>query len=222
MKMELRNIKCAMCERESEQTILLSNTILGKPDLDMRPAGSMASPAANIQECPYCHYCNFSIDDFIEERFKRTLNPLELWNADSEIQDIIESEPETDARKFRLMAQQFYNNTDYVSTQNYLVKAYWASSIKEHKDQYLQDALTLYEYTKLEDDIKKYIQLSDLNRQYGNLKNAKNLLETAKSLYKVLPEDTSTESYRFFEKCFDFEEYLISQKDLKPHNLSEY
>lgn len=222
MKMELKDIKCAMCEKESEQTILISNTVLGEPDLDLRPAGSMASPAAKIQECPYCHYSSFDITDFIEERFKKTLNPLELWNTDEQIQSIIDNEPEDDARKLRLVAQQYYNILDYVNAQKYLIQAFWASSLKDHKNQYLQDALSIYEYTELENDIKKYIQLSDLNRQYGDLKSAKNLLDTAKALYKVLPEDTSAESYSFFEKCFEFEEYLINQKDSNPHNLSEY
>ena len=158
----------------------------------------------------------------MEDRFKRTLNPLELWNADEEIQSIIDNEPEDDVRKLRLVAQQFYNNGDMENTQKYLIQSYWASSLKEHKDQYLSDALSVYEYTKLEDDIKKFIQLSDLNRQFGDLKASTNFLETAKSLYKILPEDTSSESYKFFEKCFDYEDYLISQKDSKPHNLSEY
>lgn len=222
MKIETIVVKCAMCGNESEQNILMSNMTLGLPDLDMRPAGSMAPLSSGIQECPVCHYINFDISKFSQERFKNTLNPLDMWNADEAIQNIFFAEPDEDARKCRIMAEQLYENLDYNSAYQYLLKSYWTTSTPANKNQYLQDAFYVYKNDLIENEIKRFIQLSDLSRQSKEFEEAKNFLEAAKSLSKNLPEDVSAESTNFFEKCFDFEEDLIQIKDSETHNLSEY
>ncbi len=222
MKLDFVNVKCAICGEESEQAVLLSNTVLGKPDLDMKPNGSMSSLGEGIQECPFCHYCNYNIGEFNQERFKTTLEPLAIWNSDEDIQDIIENEPEEDARKFRIMAEIYYGNLDYNMTYAMLVKAYWCSNIEKNKNQYREDALNIFRYTLLEDEIKRYIQLSDISRQKQDFKSAKNYLEIAKKLYDDLPIDASAESTKLFEDSFDFEDELISSKDTNRHSLDEY
>ena len=222
MKMEMKYVKCALCQKESDQLVVVSNMIVGEPDLDMRPAGSMSSSYAAIQECPFCHYCNYDITQFIQQKYMIALNPLEVWNDDDGIQTIIDNEDEEGPRKFLILAEQYYQEGEESLAQELLIKAYWSSTKKENKEVFLKRAMEIYETSKIEDEIKKYLQLADLNRQLGILNKALNFLQTAKSLYKNLPEDTSTESYNFFDRCFSAEDYLIAVKDINPHNLSEF
>ena len=222
MKIKLVTVKCAMCKEESEQEVLTSNYILGKPDLDMKPAGSKASPAAEIQECPYCHYCNFDLTQFVEERYKNSKTPLTMWLADENIQYVIENETDDDARKSMIMAEQFMNNQDYDATRNMLLKAYWCTNLEEIKKQYRSDFIEVFERFSLENEITKYIQLADVSRQHSEFEKAESYISVAKILFKNLPIETSVENSRFFEECFDFEEELIKEKDIKRHNLSEY
>ena len=222
MKIKLATVKCIMCKEESEQQILYSNSIFGKPDLDMRPSGSKASPAAGIQECPHCHYCNYDLTQYLEETYKTAKAPLTLWVSDENIRNIIENEPDDDARKCMIMAQQSMNNEDFDATRNMLIRAYWCTSFEDQKIQYRNDFIEVFEYYSIENEIKKYIQLSDVLRQAGEFEKAQNYLNTAKSIFKNLPIENSVESTTFFEECFDFEEELINDKDVKSHNLSEY
>ena len=41
MEAERVKIKCAVCGKESEQMVVISNYISGTPDLDLKPNGSM-------------------------------------------------------------------------------------------------------------------------------------------------------------------------------------
>lgn len=222
MKIKLENIKCVMCKEESEQQVLQSNIIMGKPDLDLRPAGSKSSPAAGIQECPYCHYCNYDLTKYIDNTYKNAKAPLSLWLGNENIQYIIENETDDDARKCMIMAEQYMNISDYESTRKMLIKAYWCSSNQEMKEQYRSDFIEVFETFLLENEIKKYIQLSDVSRQHSEFSKAQNYLETAKALYKNLPIETAIESSTFFDECFDFEQELIDEKNVESHNLSEY
>lgn len=58
-------VKCAICRKESTQTVMASsNTFGGTPDLDLRPAEMMRSTMSWwIQECPHCGYISRSLDD---------------------------------------------------------------------------------------------------------------------------------------------------------------
>ena len=222
MKIKQVIVKCAMCKEESEQEVLMSNSIFGKPDLDMKPTGSKASPAAGIQECPFCHYCNFDLTQFIEERYKTAQAPLNLWLNDENISYVIENETDEDAKKCMIMAEQYMNNEDYDATRNMLLKAYWCTGDEEIKKQYRSDFIEVFERYSLENEITKYIQLADVSRQHSEFEKATKFLNTAKELYKNLPIETSVQTSTFFDECLDFEQELISEKDVKSHNLSEY
>ncbi|MBE6633254.1 MAG: hypothetical protein E7620_02805 [Ruminococcaceae bacterium] len=59
-----RTEKCAVCGKQSEQTVLLSSNRFGAPDLDLRPPEMMRSTMGWwVQECPYCGYVAGSIED---------------------------------------------------------------------------------------------------------------------------------------------------------------
>lgn len=63
MKLLAQIIKCAFCGMESEQNVRISSSCFGDMDLDTRPAEmGRYNFFEEIQECPHCHYCNFSIE----------------------------------------------------------------------------------------------------------------------------------------------------------------
>jgi len=55
-------IKCAICNKESEHFVLLSERRSGYSDLDLRPGGhGRENLKFKIQRCPFCGYCAFNI-----------------------------------------------------------------------------------------------------------------------------------------------------------------
>ena len=58
-KIELEQIKCYVCRKTSEHSILVSISYYRLPDLDTRPRTIENSSYLNlwIQECPFCGYC---------------------------------------------------------------------------------------------------------------------------------------------------------------------
>ena len=56
-------VRCAVCGKESEQTIMLSTNQFGASDLDLRPPNMMRSTMSWwIQECPHCGVVSSHID----------------------------------------------------------------------------------------------------------------------------------------------------------------
>ena len=59
--------KCAVCTKTSPQTVLMSTSAWGYPDLDLRPSEmKRSSMFAWLQECPHCGYVAFDIEDEME------------------------------------------------------------------------------------------------------------------------------------------------------------
>lgn len=55
--------KCAVCTETSPQTVLMSTSTLGHPDLDLRPSEMKRSTMfAWLQECPHCGYVAYNIE----------------------------------------------------------------------------------------------------------------------------------------------------------------
>ena len=56
--------KCAVCTKTSPQTVLMSTSTFGYPDLDLRPSEMhRSSMFAWLQECPHCGYVAVDIED---------------------------------------------------------------------------------------------------------------------------------------------------------------
>lgn len=110
-------IKCACCCKESEQTLLLSSSIFGGRDLDTRPSGfGRENLRYEIQECPFCHYCNIRIDD-TEGVFEKIGDEQLVLAHDRSIPDT--------ARRFLLSAMRWSDIGDlYLAGESYL-KAAW-------------------------------------------------------------------------------------------------
>jgi Uncharacterized protein conserved in bacteria (DUF2225) len=65
-------VTCAVCGRQSPQTILFSTSTFGAPDLDLRPPPMKRQTIEYwVQECPHCGYvaCNISDADSRTRRF---------------------------------------------------------------------------------------------------------------------------------------------------------
>ena len=57
-----QSCKCAICDNESEVTVLTSTNSFGSPDLDLRPAEMKRSTMwLWVQKCPYCGYVHSMI-----------------------------------------------------------------------------------------------------------------------------------------------------------------
>lgn len=68
--------KCAVCTETSPQTVLMSTSTWGAPDLDLRPSEMQRSSMfAWLQECPHCGYVAFNIEDELKV-------PSELLKSD--------------------------------------------------------------------------------------------------------------------------------------------
>jgi hypothetical protein len=59
--------KCAVCTKTSPQTVLMSTSSWGYPDLDLRPSEMQRSSMfAWLQECPHCGYVSVDIEKELE------------------------------------------------------------------------------------------------------------------------------------------------------------
>lgn len=57
-------IKCSVCGKEHEYTVVMSTNRFGSPDLDTRPPEMLRSTLPLwVQECPFCGYAAESADD---------------------------------------------------------------------------------------------------------------------------------------------------------------
>ena len=57
-------VKCAVCHRDVEVTMIGSTNQFGSPDLDFRPPEMMRSTMGSwLHECPGCGYCAESLDE---------------------------------------------------------------------------------------------------------------------------------------------------------------
>jgi hypothetical protein len=62
------NVRCRHCGANSEQTVMVSTSTFGAPDLDLRPAEmKRSSMAAWLQLCPHCGYCVPHISEGVPE-----------------------------------------------------------------------------------------------------------------------------------------------------------
>jgi hypothetical protein len=76
-------IVCAVCGKESEQTVIISYSETGYSDLDLRPAEMKRSTLPQwIQECPFCGYSSYSIDT-AEENAKACIESQSFKNLQS-------------------------------------------------------------------------------------------------------------------------------------------
>lgn len=207
MKAERKMLKCAVCNRESEQMLYMSDFIRGYPDFDGKPVGSRLGVGGNIMECPYCHYANYNITETIESRL---FNNLDLWN--SSFQSIINNYSGP-LRKILLVAKQYENHMKYKEAYRTYTLASWASETEEQEKEFRCKALDIFFKKVIQNYRDDLLQITDMVRMEGKFDLALELNEvvdkiTYKSEEKVL-------------KTIDAEKNLIENKDSKRHNLKE-
>jgi hypothetical protein len=73
-------VTCAVCGRQTPQTILFSTSTFGAPDLDLRPPPMKRQTIEYwVQECPYCGYVASNISE-ADSRTRRFLQG-DGWKA---------------------------------------------------------------------------------------------------------------------------------------------
>ena len=212
MTINFVNKVCPVCGKEAEYKEINSYSVFGSPGLDRKPNNSMKPLGEEIQECPYCHYCNYDISKLIESRFA---NNLELWNNDEEIQEIIKTETGA-LRKYLLLAKMYENKMDYLGMYYALINAGWLSE-KEKAKKYLHDALSVYIWEILPTVRSDLMQLADIARQCEYFDVASDVLG---AVHHLINEDDQ-EHYKFEENFIHYELSLIEKQNSAPHNIDE-
>jgi len=211
MKIERIEKKCPVCGKEVECNEIMSYSNFSSPNLDLKPIKSMLALGDEVQECPYCHYCNFDLSKPIEKRF---VNHKDLWDNDEEIQEIIKNEQGA-TKKYMLVAKQFENNMDYENAYNTYIKASWVASSEKAK-KLREDAIDIYIGYVLPNIRTKLMQMADIARQNGYHDVSCALLEAT---HNLLNEED--EGYNLEESIIHYEFELNDIQDIKPHNVDE-
>lgn len=222
MKIQKWSIRCAVCGHESEQDIVMSHSSFGYPDFDMKPSGSMLKIGSNIQECPYCHYCNYDITTTIERRF--TSNP-KLWMESECFKHFMESE-ETNPELFRrseAVAMQYKNNGEYKKYYRELLNMFWImedldkseieGDFEEDKKILRNHLIENYRDHILDEQLDQLLQYADILRMNSNFEEAQKVINSIELLSFRKSED--------FSKIIEKEKEYIEDMDSERHNLSE-
>ena len=214
MEIERVKIKCAVCGKESEQMVVISNYVSGAPDLDLKPNGSMMGIGENVQECPYCHYCNYDISQAVQSRLELE-DSLKLWENDEDIQNIIKSDENPTVKKFLLLAELYRGNLEYEKALKALISASWVTSDDKAKELRNQ-ALSLYISNVIPRIRTKLLQMADIARQNEEYDVALSLVDALTNLLNK--KDCDYKELKSFAK---FEKKLIKEKDNQRHNSRE-
>lgn len=205
-KIEVRSIKCAVCGKESEQRIVLSTNTIGTMDLDTRPAPQARYTIdCEVQECPYCHYCNSNIGIAVPG--------IKTLSKDYRI--LVESrETVSEVKKFILAAALQRESGNALMAGIYYLNAAWISDDRE-------DSCVARKYRKTAaENLLKYLENNcdaaigamtvDVLRRAGKFDAAYSLLI-----------QINHKGDKIIDAVLAYQCKLISAKDETCHKLSE-
>ncbi len=217
MKIIETKLKCAVCGKQSEQKIIESSHTFGaKQHLDTRFDNGVVDK--HIQECPYCHYCNFSIDE-AETVAKKVVESTSF-------QTIYQANIDERAKKYICAAMVNEKAKKFVQAGNLYLFATWI--FEDNKD--LKNATkyrklaykNLIKVADKNEDGDLYIECVDLLRKNKEFEKAQELLLKVKTeLGNVDDEFKDDEAYLMLNNIINFEEKLINKKDFADHLVEE-
>lgn len=205
-----KNIKCAHCGKESEQTVIISTSAFGSMDLDTRPP-MMARGLLpfEVQECPHCHYCDVSIADASVNSDTFPSDYLVIAH-DSKYPEL--------ARRYYLAALLHSAKEDIYGAGIMYLKAAWACDdlhqAELSKAFRKKSAENLLNHTVETGDGDAAVMLVDVLRRAEEFSEADQILQNVK---EAMEDDENG----FINKILDFEGRLIEAKDSKCHTVGE-
>ena len=210
----VKNIKaCAVCGKEDDYMELMSNLVMGTPDLDLKPNGSMASLGDEIQMCQHCGYCNYDISAQFNPDYTTNLHG---WTNNQPVQKIIKRRVNEAVKKYSIMACQYADYDDYENAYIMAIKASWSADNKRLAKELMNDACDIYNEFIAPKRANELFQLVDILRQCKRFDEAIKMLEISKTMI-----NERHDNYDTLKKIADFETILINKKDSSRHNMSE-
>jgi len=196
---------CVVCNNLSDQTGIGSTNALGSPDLDTRPPEMKRSTISHwVEKCPYCGYCNSSIED--------TERGLEEIIYSSEYRTIVENKNYSELANSFLCRSYIYEYLWNLPVSIWSqIHAAWAFDDAEDKQQAkvcrikafsLMEKLWNEDKLLMEEKGGDYILAIDLLRRSEKFDEANDLIQ--KGLFADLDV--------FFLKLLNAEKILVENK----------
>ncbi len=217
MKIEKTKLKCAVCGKQSNQEIVLSQHHFGvKQHLDTRCDNGMVD--VPIQECPHCHYSNSSIDTCEEVTKKIVESPA--------YQAIVSSDLNKKAKSYIQAAIINEKMKNFENAGNLYLFATWVfedENDNKNATKYRKLAYkNLIKVAEEKDDGDTYLQCTDLLRKNKEFDKANELAHKVfLDATNVDPEYRVTNEYVDLLNIIHFERKLIQNKDSADHLVEE-
>ncbi len=217
MKIEKVSLKCAVCGQESVQDVYYStNTIGAERHLDLRcDFGSVNIP---IQECPFCHYCDFDISEqsAVDEEFIKS----------QPYQEVLNSQVSDSVKKYLLSAMINERAGKQKSAALMYLGASWTFEDAEDEENtklYRKKALNLLiDIAFRDEDGDILLQCVDLLRKNGEFEKAQEYLDMLTvDLNAQLEENKDNAQAQMVKKVMDFERNLILALDSKDYLMND-
>ena len=211
----LESVTCAICDHKQIMSLIGSTNSFGYTDLDMRPPEMQRSTIDTwVQRCDSCGYCANSLD--VE-------NPMARSVIESQLYQNTLSNPNYPqlANEFKCKAIIDQANGKYADAAWSSLFAAWACDDEGHSAQAIQcrkEAIQILERAQqenqlmMEREIDQTLLLVDLLRRSGQLKQAEQLIASARK--GPLGED-------YLLQILDYQQTLIKAGDTASHTIGE-
>ncbi|MBO5334415.1 MAG: DUF2225 domain-containing protein [Clostridia bacterium] len=207
MKIAETTVKCSFCQKESQQTALLSCSAFGAMDLDTRPAPmARYALAYEVQECPHCHYCNVAIDQRVAESF----------SFSSDYQAILHNESMAELpKRYYLTAILQEEYGDLAEAGMGYLRAAWCyddeSGMEEAANEARRHAARCFsQYVFEEEDGQAALILLDIFRRIGEREEALGLIDWIGETCKEM-----------VDAIIRFQKRMIENGDRAAHTIDE-
>lgn len=219
--------KCAYCGNESEQTVMMSTSYGGHPDLDLRSKSyGFDSIYLIVDQCPHCGYSNYDISDKIPN-----LNPEILKSQ--EFKDFVEKTKDYGSadsiglykfvgpQTYLIMAYLFESVRDYIHAGNCYLRATWIFDDENNDECAVKTRLkTVESFLKVPDvldNLNFKFQIIDLLRRSSKFDES---LEYIKSFEDLIKENNN-QIDEIFAIISDFQKELIAKKDSSSYTVKD-
>ena len=207
--MRRKVVRCAVCKRETNETVFLSSNAFGYSDLDFRPSEMMRSAMfMMVNICPHCHYSNNHLDELISD------NTIKLVKSDA-YQSLAASITERIPQKMFLHAYLYKAENMKAKALEAFKRAAWAfddAYDHEMSKECRKQSLVLLEEFK-DKSIGYAMIYIDMNRRIGEFDKA--LEHINKYIDTELPQKED-------KLWFNYEIELCLKKDDRVHNCGEF
>jgi len=203
-------VKCVICGNESNHNHIIGSISSNYMDLDTRPSGLKRNKLPyDIQECPFCHYANSSIDKEIKGVTVQDIN-------EKKYQNILNMNKNSKITKFELSAELYSNIGDYKKAGLLFLSTAWMLDdelvIEESQEMRKKSIICFEKYLGNNIDYDIAVLILDLYRRTHQFEKC---IENCLALKKY------GLSSNVLLKITEFQIKLSNMKDANVHNTLE-